>query len=96
MENAVSVLPSKQDPVGANLREISLDEIEFLTGLYLWGNVRADTFKQRRGKLNGGTWWKEGQPEPKKAKSKAKKTKAKKTKTKKASPKKAKATKAKG
>ncbi len=95
MENAVSVLPSKQDPVGANLREISLDEIEFLTGLYFWGNVRADTFKQRRGKLNGGTWWKEGQPGFKEAKSKAKKTKAKKTKAKKVTSKKAKATKAK-
>lgn len=47
---------------GANLREISLDEIEHLTGLYLWGNVRANKFKKRRHKLNGGDWWKAGQP----------------------------------
>ncbi len=93
MENAVSVLPSEQDEVGANLREISLDEIELLTGLYLWGNVRAAKFKQRRNKLSGGTWWKEGQPGLKKTK--AKKVKSKKAKTKKAKSKKAKVTKAK-
>jgi DNA/RNA endonuclease G (NUC1) len=83
MQNAVSVLPSKQDKVGADLHEITLDEIEFLTGLYLWGNVRADKFKQRRDKLSGGSWWKEGQPQPKKARTKAAKSKAKKGKTKK-------------
>jgi len=62
MENAKSVLPTPEDPVGANLHEITLDELEHLTGLYLWGNVRARKFEKRRNKLNGGKWWKEGQP----------------------------------
>ncbi len=65
MENAKDVLPTPEDPIGANLHEISLDELEQLTGLYLWGNVRANKFKNRRNKLSGGTWWLEGQPEPK-------------------------------
>ena len=48
---------------GVNLREITLDQLEKLTGLYLWSNVRADKFIQRRNKLNKGRkWWKEGQP----------------------------------
>ena len=48
---------------GANLREISLDELEKLTSLYLWGNVRTNKFKERRGKVNGGKkWWMAGQP----------------------------------
>ena len=40
MENATTV-------AGANLREISLDEIERLTDLYLWGNVGADQFNNQ-------------------------------------------------
>ena len=55
MDNATTV-------EGANLREITLDEVERLTGLYLWGNVGADRFKERRGKLSGGDWWTAGQP----------------------------------
>lgn len=48
---------------GAKLQEISLDELEQLTGLYLWGNVRTAAFKKRRGKVNTGKkWWTEGQP----------------------------------
>jgi DNA/RNA endonuclease G (NUC1) len=46
----------------ADLHEITLDEVEDLTGLYLWGNVRASNFKTRRHKKSGGTWWKAGQP----------------------------------
>jgi hypothetical protein len=46
---------------GANLRELSLDETENLTGLYLWANVSASKFKQRRHKLSGGDWWKDSQ-----------------------------------
>ena len=93
MENSVSVHPSAKDPVGSNLREITLDELEYLTNLYLWGNVRAEKFKQRRDDLSMGDWWKEGQPAPKKAKkAKSKKTakKAKSKKVKKAKSKKAK------
>lgn len=56
MENAKTVK-------GANLREITLDQIEALTGLYLWGNVRTANFKKRRNKLNTGKkWWLAGQP----------------------------------
>ena len=55
MENATTV-------AGANLREISLDEIERLTDLYLWGNVGADQFNNRRNTLSGGDWWMAGQP----------------------------------
>ena len=94
MENAVSVLPSAKDPVGANLREITLDELEHLTGLYLWGNVRAEQFKQRRDDLNKGDWWKEGQPAPKTItpkKAKSKKSAVKKSKRKKVRAKKSKA-----
>ena len=50
---------------GANLHEITLDELEKLTGLYLWGNVRTNKFKEQRNELNRGTgsqWWKAGQP----------------------------------
>ncbi len=47
---------------GANLREITLDELERLTDLYLWSNVGADKFQKRRNKLGGGKWWKAGQP----------------------------------
>ena len=55
MENSTTIK-------GANLREITLDELERLTGLYLWGNVRASKFEKRRNKLNSGTkWWMEGQ-----------------------------------
>ena len=79
------------------LREISLDELEYLTGLYLWGNVRAEKFKQRRDDLSKGDWWKEGQPDPKKATAKkttAKKAKSKIVKKKKTTAKKAKSKKA--
>lgn len=51
---------------GANLREVTLEHIEALTGLYLWGNVGAFDFQKRRNKLRGGTWWKAGQPAPRK------------------------------
>lgn len=54
MENAKTIKK-------ANLREITLDEIEQLTGLYLWGNVGANDFKKRRNKLRRGTWWLKGQ-----------------------------------
>lgn len=47
---------------GANLREITLEDLEQLTGLYLWGNVGADRFHKRRAKLSGGDWWLAGQP----------------------------------
>ena len=53
---------------GANLREITLDDLEKITGLYLWGNVRTDRFKENRNKLNrgkGSKWWMDGQPKPK-------------------------------
>ena len=53
---------------GAKLREISLDELERLTGLYLWSNVGASSFQKRRHRLRGGTWWKAGQPGQKKKK----------------------------
>ena len=57
MENSTTIK-------GANLREITLNQIEQLTGLYLWGNVRTARFKERRNKLNRGKkWWLEGQPD---------------------------------
>lgn len=56
MENSTTV-------EGANLREITLDDLEKLTGLYLWGNVRSNKFKERRNKKNSGVkWWMAGQP----------------------------------
>lgn len=58
MNNSQSVYGRK----GANLREITLDELEKLTGLYVWGNVSANKFAKRRNRLSGGTWWMEGQP----------------------------------
>ncbi|MGI9315934.1 MAG: DNA/RNA non-specific endonuclease [bacterium] len=58
MENAKTVYGKN----GANLREISLDRLEALTGLYVWGNIGASDFQNRRHKLSGGTWWKAGQP----------------------------------
>lgn len=65
MENATKIYGKG----GANLREITLDELEKLTGLYLWGNVRTKKFKERRNKLNGGVkWWMAGQPTPPKKK----------------------------
>ncbi len=51
---------------GANLHDITLDDLEKLSGLYLWGNVRTGKFKERRNKLNkgrGSKWWMVGQPE---------------------------------
>ena len=57
MENAKTVRD-------ANLRTISLDELERLTDLYLWGNVGADHFAESRSKKGRGTWWKAGQPAP--------------------------------
>jgi DNA/RNA endonuclease G (NUC1) len=57
MDNATTIK-------GANLHEITLDDIERLTGLYLWGNVGADKFNKRRNKLSGGDWWMAGQPSP--------------------------------
>lgn len=57
MENSTTI-------AGANLREITLDELENLTGLYVWGNVRSRKFKERRNKLNSGKkWWRAGQPD---------------------------------
>lgn len=64
---------------GANLREISLDELERITGLYIWGNVRVDKFKENRDKLSGGGWWKVGQSNMKQPKANSK-TKSKKKK----------------
>ena len=61
MENAKEVLGED----GANLREITLDEIEQLTDLYIWSNVGANNFIKRRNKLRGGDWWKAGQPKAK-------------------------------
>ncbi|MEM7425256.1 MAG: DNA/RNA non-specific endonuclease [Pseudomonadota bacterium] len=61
MNNAASVLPTKDSP-GSDLKEISLDELERLTDLYLWSNVQARKFQKRRHRLTGGDWWKEGQP----------------------------------
>jgi len=49
----------------ANLRQITLNELERLTGLYLWSNVRARNFEKARAKVNTAAkdqWWKEGQP----------------------------------
>jgi DNA/RNA endonuclease G (NUC1) len=61
MDNATTIYGKG----GANLHEISLDELEKLTGLYLWGNVRSHKFKERRNKLNRGKeWWRAGQPKP--------------------------------
>ncbi len=55
MENATTIK-------GANLREITLNELERLTDLYLWGNVRARKFDASRHKLNSGVkWWMDGQ-----------------------------------
>jgi DNA/RNA endonuclease G (NUC1) len=50
MENAQTIK-------GANLHEITLDELEKLTDLYLWGNVAASNFKNSRSKLRRGQWW---------------------------------------
>lgn len=58
MENSKTIYGKN----GANLREITLDRLEALTGLYLWGNVGASNFQNRRNKLRGGSWWKAGQP----------------------------------
>lgn len=58
MENSTTLYGEN----GANLREITLDRIEELTDLYLWGNVGANSFKERRSRLRGGDWWKAGQP----------------------------------
>ena len=44
------------------LREISLDRLEELTGLYLWGNVASGKFNESRSEINGDDWWKKGQP----------------------------------
>jgi len=44
------------------LREVSLDKIEEMTGLHLWGNVASDKFNERRDKTNDDDWWKKGQP----------------------------------
>jgi len=57
MDNATEIY----GPGGANLHEITLDKIEQLTGLYLWGNVGAGAFDRRRNKLSGGKWWMVGQ-----------------------------------
>ena len=61
MENATKIYGDH----GANLREITLDTVEQLTDLYLWGNVGANKFDKRRNKLSGGDWWLAGQPAPK-------------------------------
>jgi DNA/RNA endonuclease G (NUC1) len=58
------LMDNEQTVLLANLREITLDHIEQLTGLYLWGNVRVSKFKERRNKLSRGTWWMAGQPTP--------------------------------
>jgi DNA/RNA endonuclease G (NUC1) len=55
MQNAATI-------EGSNLHEITLDEVERLTGLYLWGNVGANQFNRRRSELSGGDWWMAGQP----------------------------------
>lgn len=48
---------------GANLHEISLDELEKITGLYVWGNVRSNKFKEHRNRIHSGKkWWHAGQP----------------------------------
>ena len=62
MENAKTIYGKN----GSNLREISLDTLESLTELYLWGNVGACDFQKSRHKLSGGTWWQAGQPAKKK------------------------------
>ena len=54
MQNATTI-------EAANLHEITLDEIERLTGLYLWSNVGSGQFNKRRNVLSGGDWWKAGQ-----------------------------------
>ena len=60
MDNATRVYGKD----GANLREITLDRVEELTGLFLWSNVGANNFDKRRKKLSGGKWWMAGQPTP--------------------------------
>lgn len=56
------LMENSQTIEGANLREITLDELERLTDLYLWGNVGASNFHKSRGKLRRGKWWLAGQP----------------------------------
>jgi DNA/RNA endonuclease G (NUC1) len=65
---------------GANLREIKLNDLERLTGLYVWGNVRINDFKKRRDKLSRGTWWLAGQSKSKSSKSTTKASSKKKAK----------------
>ncbi len=55
-------MENSQTIKGAKLHEITLAQLEYITGLYLWGNVRTGNFKKRRNKLNGKDWWQAGQP----------------------------------
>ena len=56
------LMNNSQTIEGADLREVTLDDIEKLTGLYLWGNVGSSRFNERRSSLTGGDWWLSGQP----------------------------------
>jgi hypothetical protein len=51
------VMENSKTTKGTKLRQITLDELEQLTDLYLWGNVGANNFA----KLRRGSWWRAGQ-----------------------------------
>lgn len=53
---------NEQELSNVHLREISLNRLEELTGLYLWSSVASGEFNQKRNLINGDDWWKKGQP----------------------------------
>tara|TARA_R110002096_G_scaffold66682_1_gene162132 strand:- start:2418 stop:3179 length:762 start_codon:yes stop_codon:yes gene_type:complete len=53
------VMQNEEDATAA---EVTLVDIEQLTGLYLWSNVGSGSFQTNRNKLQGDTWWMKGQP----------------------------------
>lgn len=65
VESYAWVMENVWDMAEVDLRTVSLDELDAITGLYLWGNVGADKFQAKRSKASGGDWWREGQPSAK-------------------------------
>jgi DNA/RNA endonuclease G (NUC1) len=52
------IMDNQQRAEDINLREVSLNELEAVTGYVFWDQVRTSTFQRQRSRIHGDNWWK--------------------------------------
>ena len=62
LESFSFVMENVPDRTESNLREVSINALEKMTGLRLWHNVQASRFIKTRDSVSKDDWWKAGQP----------------------------------